>query len=1046
MKPVEITWVNRAVPSGIPYLNLILLNIFQAIIAVVVASDVLRRDRELDTTAAIYAHPISNAIYVLGKAIGIFMVFLILNAAVLFIAFIFNFIFSDVSVAFKAYIYYPLLITIPTLVYVVGFSFLLMVSIRNQAVVLITMLGYITLVLFFLGSEFYSLLDFLAIKIPLLYSGFVGFGGISKIVILRGIYFSLGLSFLFIAIVFMHRLPQSSSAIVISRLLAVLFILCAVVLGTIHVKRTSEGRILRRRMVELNDSLGEKPQVTLVKNDITIVHLGNEIECEAKLVVRNDGGQPVEQYFLNLNPGLVVTSVSGARGNVTFERKLHILSIIPSIPISPESIDSLIVRYSGRINEEACYLDVDEKTRENPFQLGYYNLITIDKRHAFIRPDFLLLTPETLWYPVPGIQYSSLHPEVRPWNFTHFSLKVKTDDKLTAVSQGRSESSNNGEYFFTPEVPLPGISLIIGEYERRSVTVDSVEYILFTRKGHDYFIPYFNDIGDTVSVIIRELKQEYESELELPYLYRRFTLIEVPLQFFSYRRLLWTIFKEYSQPEMILAPEKAFLWRTADTRFLTHDRLKISKFRSLQEMQGWTLKVLLRNHISKQADRSIFSSYFNFPYHLESNRWPAFLPALEMYLAKDVGLYSPYGKRILPHMINYENDANLVLEGSSLAEVLTDPEKREIAPLVLRCKSDYLFTLFEHKVGNESFRECLFEFLEQNRFCTASVERFTEELLSRFQYDFNPHIERWYNSDQLPGFILKDIAVYKVLDVGRTRYQIKFTAYNSEPIEGFFLVSMKHERERSAQRAERSYFLDANQAKEIGFIIDYQPSVMMINTYISQNLPNIWWERFQDIELEEEAEPFDGECILEKTEQLFDSGEIIVDDEDPGFEVSPQPSRSFLQVILQDQKWLNSEKYGAFKFWDPPNDWQRTIDYMSYGKYVRSAYYTAAGKGDKKAIWNVAIKESGFYDIYCYTSAKRYYHFEESEDKKIEGCLYLIHHDDGIDRVTLNLYDSQRGWNYLGRYYISEGLSKVELTNKSGATFVLADAIKWVKR
>ena len=43
----------------------------------------------------------------------------------------------------------PFLITIPTLVFILGFSFLLMIIIRNQAVTFIILLGYIGLTLFY---------------------------------------------------------------------------------------------------------------------------------------------------------------------------------------------------------------------------------------------------------------------------------------------------------------------------------------------------------------------------------------------------------------------------------------------------------------------------------------------------------------------------------------------------------------------------------------------------------------------------------------------------------------------------------------------------------------------------------------------------------------------------------------------------------------------------------------------------------------------------------------------------------------------------------
>lgn len=43
-------WIATAIPSNIPYLILLLLNTGQAVIAIFLASDFLKRDKKLDTS------------------------------------------------------------------------------------------------------------------------------------------------------------------------------------------------------------------------------------------------------------------------------------------------------------------------------------------------------------------------------------------------------------------------------------------------------------------------------------------------------------------------------------------------------------------------------------------------------------------------------------------------------------------------------------------------------------------------------------------------------------------------------------------------------------------------------------------------------------------------------------------------------------------------------------------------------------------------------------------------------------------------------------
>ena len=83
-------WAIRAIPSAIPYFNLLILNVAQAVIAVFLASDFLKRDKKLDTTEVIYMRSMTNGEYVIGKTLGNMQVFMILNIAVVIMALIFN--------------------------------------------------------------------------------------------------------------------------------------------------------------------------------------------------------------------------------------------------------------------------------------------------------------------------------------------------------------------------------------------------------------------------------------------------------------------------------------------------------------------------------------------------------------------------------------------------------------------------------------------------------------------------------------------------------------------------------------------------------------------------------------------------------------------------------------------------------------------------------------------------------------------------------------------------------------------------------------------
>lgn len=198
-----------ALPSMIPFSNLYIINIAQAIIAVFLASDFLKRDKKLDTTEVIYMRSMTNADYVIGKTLGNVWVFFILNFITLGMVALFNMASPYSAFSPAPYVYYFFLISFPTLIFILGFSFFLMSVIKNQAVTFVILLGYIAATLFYLQNIYHYLFDYMAFHLPMTYSDFVGFGFLQDILIHRGIYLFLGLGFIGLTIMLLQRLPQS---------------------------------------------------------------------------------------------------------------------------------------------------------------------------------------------------------------------------------------------------------------------------------------------------------------------------------------------------------------------------------------------------------------------------------------------------------------------------------------------------------------------------------------------------------------------------------------------------------------------------------------------------------------------------------------------------------------------------------------------------------------------------------------------------------------------------------------------------------------------
>jgi ABC-type transport system involved in multi-copper enzyme maturation permease subunit len=1068
-------WMFRGIPAAIPYMNLILLNVVQAVIAIFLASDFLKRDKKLDTTEVIYMRSMTNGDYVIGKAIGIVFVFLTLNILVLLVAAVFNIFFTDVPFKLIAYLIYPALIGLPTLFFILGLSFIMMAAIRNQAVTFIVLLGYIAITLFFIGTKYFALFDYMGFNIPFMYSDFIGFGNLDELLIHRSIYFTLGLACIFGTIYLIKRLPQSQVMTKTSYVLSIVFLFVGLTLAYKHVSRIFHAKNLRKQIVALNSKYESYPRLTPTDYQIRLKHTGEQIEGEVSISFENNTQESINNYLFNLNPGLKVEQVTQDGSPLTFTQDISVLQINPEDLLPPNNSAKINISYKGTINEEANYIDVPEEEREKAYRAFIYN---VDKRYSFITPDYVLLTPENQWYPTPGVRFHPDHPEALEENFTNFKLVVEASKNLLAISQGVINEAGPGRFEFKPEYPLKGISVAIGSYQKRSVTVDSVDYNLYTLTNHDYFVPYFTELGDTLSTIIRETKQDYENKLNLPYLFKRLNLVETPVQYFTYPRL-YTVGQESVQPEMVLLSENGVFLENADfPRFKSwEDRRRERSNRVYTEKE--TQSQLLRRFITgtftsgfqmrfrfggppmPSSYTSIFPNYFSQVINVESKQWPVFKIAIESFVYDRVKEQSSPFAQMFTGMSD-EDKTNQALQENNMEEILGDPDKADIVQQVLTSKGAYLFLMMQSRIGEETFQNYLALVFRENRFQDVRTVDFIASLQEKFNFDFKPYVENWYNSKQLPAYLISNIEAYKVLDEDRTRSQILFKATNTEPIDGILKASFRGGGGRggfgppgggSEDEVVRYIPFKGNQTKEVGFVLDFEPRGINLSTLISKNLPASVFHRFEELEENKKAQPFDGERTLDAPVTLALPNEIIVDNEDPGFEILTQPKRGALSGLFERFRKEDTDKYIGIRYWNPPKQWRAGTFSDFYGKHVHSAHFVKSGDGDKIVAWNADLKENGFYDIYYYVSRVRNPFMRRrggggDGDRRDEQGEYhfKIFHDDGIEEATLDMDNAELGWTFLGSFYISAGKAKVELNNDSKARLVFADAVKWVKR
>lgn len=1074
-------WILRAVPSGIPYFNLLILNVAQAIIAVFLASDFLKRDKKLDTTEVIYMRSMTNGEYVIGKTLGNMQVFMILNIAVLVMAMVFNMVSPGTHVSWWSYLIYLVLISIPTLVFIMGLSFLLMSLIRNQAVTFVIILGYIGLTLFLIQDAYYYVFDYMAFNIPMLRSGITGFGNLEVILGHRGIYFFLGAGFIFLTIYLLKRLPQSESMTWASVVFSVLFIGAGAGLAYSHVHRFVSNDRMRTQAVELNNHYSTLPVADVVKNGLKLHHKEHTIEVTSAMTLVNNNLQAIDTLLFTLNPGLEVTAARIGGAEATPVRKQQLLLFPLARPFNHNDTLAVELSYTGNINEAYCYLDIDNETQREKY--GEF-VINVDKRYAFIEPGYLLLTREAGWYPETGASYSTRNFGWNRMYFTDFQLEVTTDTALVALSQGEVTQTAPGNYRFVNNQPLTQISLSIGPYVHKKMEKDGVEFGIWYFEGHDFFSEALPDIKDTIPALIGERFRDFLRTYNMEYPFRRLSVVEVPAQFKSYERV-WSFQQELVQPEQVFLPEKGYLLRDMDVKN------QIRRSKKWMERDGASMtdkdyQVMAVNNILGNFTREggrpnirfsagqvtsatetanpyfLFPQLYYFGNHVRSERWPVTNLVLEAYFKSQSASMQAGWMRDMTGMSEDEM-ANIALQDFSFEELLGTKEKKNLVDNLIKLKGDVLFTMIQSQAGEADFGGFLRKTLQENRFRVLPFDSLDQQLSQAFGITITPAMNNWFKEKKLPGYLISPVTAVNTKAGNQIRTMVTYSASNTSEVDGVIKLIFRsggpggggRGRMRGGMSPDdqitKILSLKAGETKQVSYLFDSEPRGLTINTLTSANIPQTLMNFFGKVEEDLKVVPHEGETILDKPVAMLQPNEVLVDNEDSGFTFTTNNNVSLLRKLIVKEE-ESDLKYKGFNNWRPPLNWTNTTNTGFYGHYVRSAYYIKSGTGDQSATWTIPVTESGHYDVFVYLTNVGQRRGPMMGGPRGGGGQqdpgeyhYFITHDDGETEQTLQLQTAEAGWNSLGSFYLSPGNARIVLTNKSASPVVVADAVKVVK-
>jgi ABC-type transport system involved in multi-copper enzyme maturation permease subunit len=954
LSPYAALYFSRALSGAFPLIVVKLLTVLQGIMAVFITTEFLNRDRRQDATEVIYAHPFANASYMIGKFAGIFAVFAFLDAAVLLVAVVIHVFFAHPLFSASAYLAYLLHLNLPTLVFMIGLTMILGSLFRHPAVVYLLTLAYVFLSLVLLGPRFSFAFDGFAFHTPIFYSDFIGLGNLSEILPLRAAYVLLGLSFALGSTLLMKRLRQASPWNKAVGLLALAGVVSASVLISTRLHSTAVRRDIRAAMKAESRNAEARPAMDLQTCDLSLKPEGRAIAATADLTLANSGDAALQGTFLTLNPGFKVVAVTGPSGPLTFRRTRHLLDVDLAEPVPPGGVVRLSVSYAGPVDERFCYLDLDDAKCETPLKIWF---LSIPKRFAVVRPDFVHLTPECGWYPRPGLPDSHLFPSAVRQNYARFTLSVEVPAGLTAVSQGIPTVEEKGRtkvFLFQPKTPLPQLSLTLGRYERKSIDVEGVRYALYILAGHDRFTPNLAEIKGELPQLIKQLKDGYEVLLGLNYPYEQLALVEVPVQVTSHDRL-WTTAQEQVQPQIVFLPEMGAFSTGADFRLaraplgggpaggagvrlgggagqraviirgggqLGPKDLQRALFnRFVQANLAGTLATPaialrpgplgIRIETNSEARFNVFPNFLTYASRFGIGAWPLLDYALEAYLREKVSGQTTAPMRLALGSSNREV-VNKFLGDHSLAEVL-ERSVRGPEPLssVLEEKGKYLITFIRASLAAPDFDDRLIGFLKSRRFQLIRQRDVEEFIAAMGRLDLGRTIAAWYREKGLPGFLFDNIRSFRVIDREKTKFQIAFEVANPTDREGVIRVNLATRGSfgprgggagvglmggPAAASESRTFLVPALTVKNVGIVLDQAAVMTSIDTTMSRNLPSVFTLPFSNQPPPPGAKPFDGESARPYVPAPpGTNGEYVVDNEDKEFKLPEKGRENWLR-------------------------------------------------------------------------------------------------------------------------------------------------------
>ena len=1051
-------WTYRAVPSTFPYLILLYVSAAETVLCVFLASSSMKREKQFDSSCVFQIRPVSGLCRMAGILWGDISALLSLNMLVLCIVLIFNVTQSSAGIDWFSYLFYFILLGPPSFVFMLGCAAWLYLLMRNQAITVLLLLGYIALVCIHVGSRYFGIFDCAAFSLPWFRSEIIGNPAQGLILWHQVVYLVWGIAFILLVSV---RFGNPTYTLRGKKGIRMAGVCCAMIALLLMAKPVAQWYRIsdeRQSAVEANELHASDAVWTVHQYQIEIKQLRNGIQATARF---EGSPQTTDRRFIfRLNPGLNVSSVQTANGTeLAWSRNGHLLLVDFGSLMTSADTGELVITYHGVLQESSCYLDI---ATQDFLDWDYLVADLVMPSQSFIQtPRCCVFTPESSWYPRPGTAPTANDIYRDQDGFSWFDLRVLPRAGLMPVAQGALLDTLPGWYRFRTEMPIPSLSLCIADYESVAVDTAGICYTAYYIKGHDYFNKAIRLPRHKIAGLLSEVTEDFERVNRLRYPYRRFAVVEVPATFRSFDRPQSTA-SEWTQPEMQLVAEKGIHMPECD--FAQQLRRRKRYFRdqySDEEYQQQVLLAFLKKFTSSGSPSGSFVTsqrpqLFDFVYNVFSPDIPFSRQTVSKYLdltANPVSYFNAMtaGARRPGESASDEIDTRQ-FEGMSSGEALAAIRyDHHLAETVIRRQAELIFAWEQAKEAScDTCPLRLAEMLSAKPFENIRFEELLHTLDDSTGLSITELMARGFVKD-VPEYLLQEPEKRLLRNESGTYYEVSETVSNDSPHDGMVLLMLQY-----GVQAYDYYpvTVPAHTSRKVVMVSGKKPDYLIIRHLQSGNLPgmqrirlgpdNTWGAEIQEQMVQSRTLP------CEHPAMSIAENEILADNEDSlRFSLTRAPVP---RTLLRSGKTMVHSRYDerrlSFSALRPPASWSYIVNQSFHGRYRHSAYVvrsTHMGAPEQTATWTLPVSQPGMYEIF--------YHVWPYDDayasrNNRQGTYRFQITQEGMQTsfsLTLNEV-KEPGWQSLGTCTLHEGDVAFSLTNDSELRYVVADAVRLVKR